>query len=150
MTQGLVDSLIYRFFSSLTYRLRVLLDRLLPLDLDQGNGNQDDFDQTFEVVSQGRHQRLKLILDRSAIACPLVQPGNRHNPNPNTAFPETASTCQNLSPPTAVDTDDPLLPTHQSSELLNSPVAPASSNSLPLNLSSIVFPHLVGAVVQFG
>jgi len=79
MTHELVDSLIYRFFlrfvlgfSSLTYRLRVLLDRLLPLDLDQGNGNQNDFDQTFEVVSQGLHQRLKLILDRSAIACPLV------------------------------------------------------------------------------
>ena len=79
MTHGLVNSLIYRFFfrlvlgfSGLTYRLRVLLDRLLPLDLDQGNGNQDDFDQPFEVVSQGLHQRLKLILDRSAIACPLV------------------------------------------------------------------------------
>jgi len=43
--------------------------------LTEGNGNQDDFDQTFEVVSQGLHHRLKLILDRSAIACPLVQPG---------------------------------------------------------------------------
>ena len=79
MTPGLVDSLIYRFFlrlvlgfSSPTYRLGVLLDRLLPLDLDQGNGNQDDFDQTFDVVSQGLHYRLKLILDPSAIACPLV------------------------------------------------------------------------------
>ena len=79
MTDRLVDSLIYRFFlrlvlgfSNPTYRLGMLLDRLLPLDLDQGNGNQDDFDQTFDVVSQGLHYRLKLILDPSAIACPLV------------------------------------------------------------------------------
>lgn len=79
MTPGLVDSLIGRFFlrlvlgfANLTYRLGVLLDRLLPLDLDQGNGNQDDFDQTFDVVSQGLHERLELILDPSAIACPLV------------------------------------------------------------------------------
>jgi len=82
MTPGLVDSLIYRFFlrlvlgfSSLIHRLRALLDRLLPLDLDQGNRTGLNLDQTFEVVSQGLHQRLKLVLDRSAIACPLVQPG---------------------------------------------------------------------------
>jgi hypothetical protein len=49
-------------FSSLTYRLGVLLDRLLPLDLDQGNRASLDLDQTFEVVSEGRHQRLKLVL----------------------------------------------------------------------------------------
>ena len=40
--------------------------------LTEGNGNQDDFDQTFKIVSQGLHYRLKLILDPSAIACPLV------------------------------------------------------------------------------
>ena len=62
-------------FSSLTYRPGVLLDRLLPLDLDQGNRISLDLDQTFEVVSEGLYQRLKLVLDRSAIACPLVQPG---------------------------------------------------------------------------
>jgi len=45
MTDGLVDSLIGRFFlrlvlgfANLTYRLRALLDRLLPLDLDHQSG----------------------------------------------------------------------------------------------------------------
>jgi hypothetical protein len=50
-------------FSSLTDRLGVLLDRLLPLDLDQGNRASLDLDQTFEVVNENRHQRLKLVLD---------------------------------------------------------------------------------------
>ena len=65
---------LVRGFSSLTYRLRALLDRLLPLELDQGNRISPNLDQTFEVVSEGLHQRLKLVLDRSSIACPLVQP----------------------------------------------------------------------------
>jgi hypothetical protein len=38
-------------FSILTYRLRALLDRLLPLDLDQRNRISPNLDQTFEVVS---------------------------------------------------------------------------------------------------
>jgi hypothetical protein len=55
--------------------------------------------------------------------------GSHYHPTPNTAFPEAPSTCQNLIPTTPVDTDDPQLPTRQSSKLSNSPVAPSRVNS---------------------
>jgi hypothetical protein len=63
-------------FSILTYRLGTLLDRLLPLDLDQRNNINPSLDQTIEVVSEGLYQRLKLVLDRSSMECPFVQPSN--------------------------------------------------------------------------